>query len=329
MKVGILGAGGIAAKMAHTLNAMNANGEDVTCLAVGSRSLDKAQAFAEKFGIAKAYGSYEDLVADGEIDLIYVATPHSHHYEHGMLALNAGRNILVEKAFTGNAKQARALLNCAAEKGLLAAEAIWTRYMPSRKMLTDLINGGAIGNVTELSANLAYKNEHLSDRMHKPELAGGALLDLGVYVINFALMAFGDDVGNISADAELMASGVDRFEHIHLTFADGKKAELFASLAENSDRKGIIKGDKGWIEFENVNCCEWIEVHGSDGDSNTVTDYPVPQMITGFEYQVRACAKAIAEGKTEVPDMPHAEILRVMEMMDEIRRQIGVVYPFD
>jgi predicted dehydrogenase len=326
MKVGILGAGGIAAKMAATLNAMNAAGEDVCCRAVGSRSLEKAGAFAEKFGIAKAYGSYEDLVADGEIDLIYVATPHSHHYEHGMLALNAGRNILVEKAFTGNARQAKALLDCAKAKGLLAAEAIWTRYMPSRDMLNDLINGGAIGQVTELSANLAYINETLSDRMHKPELAGGALLDLGVYVINFALMAFGNDVTGVTADAELMDSGVDRFEHIHLTFADGRKAELFASLAENSDRKGIIKGDKGWIECENINCCEWIKLHGSDG---SVTHYDVPQMITGFEYQVRACAKAIAEGKTEAEDMPHEEILRVMEMMDEIRRQIGVVYPFD
>lgn len=321
LKVGILGAGGIAEKMAFTLSRM----ESAECLAIGSRSLEKASAFAEKHGVKKAYGSYEELAADGEIDLIYIATPHSHHYEHAMLCLNAGRNILVEKAFTGNARQAKEVLALAEEKKLLAAEAIWTRYLPMRKKLDELLKSGIIGEVFSLSANLGYNLIHI-ERVRNPALAGGALLDLGVYVINYALMAFGSDIEKIESRATLMDTGMDTENFIKITFADKKTAELISRVDMETDRKGIIKGKKGWIEFENINCCEWIKVHLNSGN---VLCFDPPPQISGFEFQIDACRHALETGETQCPEMPHSEIIRVMEIMDSLRKEWGVVYPFD
>lgn len=321
MRVGILGAGNIAGKMCETLNKMPDN---YVAAAVGSRDLKKAETFAKANGVEKAYGSYEELVADSSLDLIYIATPHSHHCEQAKLALNAGRNVLIEKAFTGNGRQARELVELANEKHLLLAEAIWTRYLPARGILNDIIKSGVIGKITHLTANLCY--EINNERIEKPELAGGALLDLGVYVINFALMAFDADVDKVESRAGLTKSGVDAWDEIKITFADGKYAELFCSREKYSDKKGLIYGADGYIEFENVNCCEWIAVHGNDG---AVTCHELPPQITGFEYQVLAAERAIAANRVEPAEMPHEEIIRVMDLMDLVREQVGVKYPFD
>ena len=187
MKIGILGAGGIAVQMAKTVAGM----KDVENYAVAARSFERAQAFAEKYGFSKAYGSYEEMLADPQVDLVYIATPHSHHYLHAKMCLEAGKNVLCEKAFTVNADQARKLFALAKEKNLLITEAIWTRYMPSRKMIDDIISSGVIGEVTAVIANLNYAISEV-ERIRKPELAGGALLDVGVYTINFASMVLGD-----------------------------------------------------------------------------------------------------------------------------------------
>ena len=152
MKIAILGAGRIAVHMAETLAGM----DDVEAYAVGARELERAEAFAEKYGFTKAYGSYEEMLADKEIDLVYIATPHSHHYKHAKMCLEAGKNVLCEKSFTVNANQARALFKLAEEKNLLITEAIWTRYMPSRKIIQDIVESGVIGEVTSLTANLSY-----------------------------------------------------------------------------------------------------------------------------------------------------------------------------
>nr|WP_295281109.1 Gfo/Idh/MocA family oxidoreductase [uncultured Blautia sp.] len=152
MKLGILGAGNIAVQMAKTVAGM----KDAENYAVAARTLERAQAFAEKNGVSKAYGSYEEMLADPEVDLVYIATPHSHHYLHAKMCLEAGKNVLCEKSFTVNAEQARKLFALAKEKNLLITEAIWTRYMPSRKMIDDIIASGVIGEVTSLTANLNY-----------------------------------------------------------------------------------------------------------------------------------------------------------------------------
>jgi len=339
MNVGFIGTGWIAERMAKTILEMADEGIFLT--AVGSRSLEKAKEFVgnafmrsdeTRFtdGTHKCvpYGSYEELAADDSLDLIYIATPHSHHFEHAKLCMENGRNVLVEKSFTVNAKQARELVEISREKKLLLAEAIWTRYMPSRFALEKILASKIIGEPTMLTANLGYNNIHM-ERMFAPELAGGALLDLGVYPINFALMAFGNDIERIESSADLFHTGIDLHNNITIHFKDGKYAELYASLDESTDRKGIIKGSQGWLEFENINNCEWIRAHIDNTSENRKVHFDVPEQITGLEYQVRSCKKAIEDKKIECPEMPHEEIIRVMEIMDSLRKEWKIKYPFE
>lgn len=321
MNIGILGAGGIARKMAHTVNGM----EGVTLKAIGSRDSGRAEEFAKEFGIPTAYGSYEELAADSSLDLIYVATPHMRHCEDMLLCLRNGRNVLCEKPFTVNAAEAERVLSFAREKGLYAGEAIWTRYLPMRYRLDEILDSGVIGNVSSLTADLGYAIAHV-ERLKKPELAGGALLDLGVYVINFALMVFGTDIKEIKSSHVKNEYGVDTHNCIIMEFSGGRTALLHSNMNSNTDNRGMIYGDKGRIEFINTNNCEGIIVTLNDG---TVTRYDTPPQITGFEYEVQSSLAAIAEGSCECKDMPHSEILRVMRIMDGLRQEWGLKYPFE
>lgn len=321
MNIGILGAGNIARTMARTVNGM----ENATLAAVGSRNKEKAEKFAAEFSVPKAYGSYEELVKDETLDLIYVATPHSRHFEDIMLCLENGRNVLCEKPFTANAVQAEKAISYAEEKDLYVGEAIWTRYLPMRFKLDEIIRSGIIGEITSLTANLGYSIAHV-ERLIKPELAGGALLDLGVYTINFALMAFGTDIKEIKSSCVKNQYGVDVHNTVIMDFNDGKTAVLHSNMNSNTDKRGIIYGDKGRIEFENINNCEGIKVFLNDG---TVHTYDPPPQITGFEYEAAASLEAIKAGRTECDEMPHSEILRVMKIMDSLREEWGIRYPFE
>lgn len=320
MKFAILAPGKIAHKMARTVTQL----EKVERYAVASRDYEKARVFAEQWGFEKAYGSYEEMLSDPQVELVYVASPHSHHYEHALLCLEHGKHVLVEKAFTVNTAQAQKLIQTAREKGLLLAEAIWTRYMPSRKMIDQLLEEGAIGRVTSLTANLGYVLSHV-ERMQSPALAGGALLDLGVYPINFALMTFHAPVKKVSATAAMSPGGIDWINSITLTFDDGRMAVLHSNMLAQTDRLGVIFGDKGYLEIQNINNCEEIRVFGPD--RKLQARYQVPEQISGYEYEVLSCIKALEEGKSECEEMPHAETLRVMSIMDEIRGQWGMKYP--
>lgn len=320
MKVGILGAGSIAETMTKTI----ANMEDVEVSAVGAREYDRAKAFAKKFEIEKAYGSYEDLVNDSELDLIYIATPHSHHYKHTKLCLEHNKNVLCEKAFMVNANQAQELFDLAKEKGLLLTEAIWTRYMPSRAMIDEVIASGAIGTPTSLIANLGYNISHV-ERMLKPELAGGALLDLGVYTLHFASMVFGNDVKKITSAVSKLETGVDGMNSITLEFQDGKLAVLHSNMLSGLDRRAVIYGTKGYLEIQNLNNPEKLTVFDK-GYQEVATYYP-PKQITGYEYQVIACKEALEKGKVECEAIPHTESLHIMKQMDEIRAQWGYEIP--
>ncbi len=300
MKFAVLAPGHIAHSMARAVSEI----EKIECYAVASRDYGRAADFAKQWGFEKAYGSYEEMVKDPQVELVYVASPHSHHYEHTRLCLEHGKHVLVEKAFTVNAKQARELIQLSEEKGLLLAEAIWTRYMPSRKMIDDILASGVLGNVTSLTANLGYILPHV-ERMQNPELAGGALLDLGVYPINFALMAFHGSIKEVNATAIMSPKGVDWMNSITLSFADGKMAVLHSDMLAQTDRQGVISGDKGYLEVQNINNCEAIRVF--DLERKMAASYQVPEQINGYEYEVLSCIRAIEEGRTECEEMPHSE----------------------
>lgn len=328
MNVAILGAGGIARSMAATLRGMKKNGRPVELYAVASRSMDKAQAFAEKEGFLHAYGSYEEMVQDDQVELVYVATPHSHHAEHMKLCLAHGKAVLCEKAFTGNARQAREVLELAKEKKVFLTEAIWTRYMPSRRMIDEIIASGAIGEAKLLTANLGYPIVN-NERIAEPALAGGALLDLGVYVLNFASMVFGDDVARMESSVAMTDKGVDHTESISLYYRDGRVAQLSASALVRMDRRCVVYGDKGFLTVDNVNNPQVIELYQLPDVEKPVQVIPVPQQITGYEYQVEACLRAMGEGKLECEEMPHSESLHIMQVMDSLRASWGMKYPFD
>ncbi len=321
-KIGIIGCGWIADKMALTLSGMTG----YECLAVASRTLDKAQTFAAERGISRAYGSYEELVQDPDVELVYVATPHSHHYEHAMLCIDHGKPVLVEKAFTANARQAEALLALAREKQVFIAEAIWTRYMPLSLRVIDMVRQGVIGHPYTITANLCYP---VSDkpRMQLPELAGGTLLDLGVYALNFTAMIYGSDIERTVSACTKTSTGMDDQESITQFFSNRRMAVLTSSMYPRSDRNGVISGDGGFIVVDNINNPALVQVY--DLDYQLTAEYRAEPGTTGYEYQVLACFDAMSQGLLESPLMPHAEILRMMSMMDDLRREWGVIYPED
>jgi len=321
-KVGIIGAGWIAEKMAEALAPLN----DYCVYAIASRSLEKAEAFATKWNVPKAYGSYEEMVADKDIDLVYIATPHSHHFPHAMLALENNKPVLVEKAFTANADEAEILIETAHKKGLFITEAIWTRYMPLSHKVKELMESGIIGEPRLLTATLCYMME-FKERILRPDLCGGALLDLGVYALNFARMYFGTDIVKTVSNCQMGPTGVDLQECISLCFADGKMANLQAGALCLNDRQGIINGTDGYIRVDNINCPEVVEVFRN---YELVERYTKPaEMVNGYEYQVYECRRCIEAGLKESPMMPHEETISIMKQMDELRMEWGVAYPMD
>ena len=319
LKMAIMGAGAIANKMAATITKMN----DVEAYAIAARDEDRAEKFAEEYGFTKFYGSYEEMLKDPEVELVYIATPHSHHYKCAKMCLEAGTHVLCEKAFTVNAAQAEKILRLAEEKKLLLTEAIWTRYMPSRDMINKLIEDGVIGEVTSLTANLGYELSQVK-RIWNPKLAGGALLDVGVYLVNFASMIFGENLESVQSEA-VFKDGVDMIDNINMTFAGGKTAAMQCNVHAVQNRQGTIFGTRGYIEITNINNPEEIRVF--DENYKKVTSIIPPEQISGYEYEVEACRKAIEDGRLECPEMPHKETLRVMKIMDEMRASWGYEIP--
>ncbi len=324
MNLGILGAGSIAGTMAQTIQKLIESGcKDVILYAVAARDLPRAQAFAAQYGAQKAFGSYEEMLADPALDLVYIATPHSHHYQHIKLCVAHGKHVLCEKAFTVNACQAEDALRYAEAQGVLVTEAIWTRYQPMRQIIRQVLDEGVIGTPGLITANLCYP---VSDRPRivDPALAGGALLDVGVYALNFAEMVFGpaDEAHASCTKNEL---GVDMTDQIVLTWKDGRAAHLTAGVTVASDRCGCIYGDRGYLVVENINNPLSISVFDADHRLTQKIDCPV--QLTGYEYEVLETMRCIQAGKLECPSMPHSETIHIMELMDKIRTQMGISYP--
>ena len=322
LRVGIIGTGWIAEKAAITLNGLS----ECEAYAVGSRSIDTAEAFAAKWGIAKAYGSYAELIADADVDLVYVGTPHSHHYDVTRQALLAGKPCLVEKAFMANRREAADILQLARERKVFIAEAIWTRYQPAVGIIRDLIGSGRIGTPRLLTATLGYSMGD-KPRIMRADLCGGALLDLGVYALNFARMFFPADIVSMESQCVKSQSGMDLTNAITLVLADGMLCNMQSSAACVGDNIGVIAGTEGNLIIDNINNPQKITVNGPN--RTYVETINVPQQITGYEYQFQACRQALIDGLLEPCEMPHEETLYIMQLMDTLRQKWGVRYPMD
>ena len=321
LRVGIIGAGWIAEKAAITLNGLT----QCEAYAIASRTLEKAQAFAAEWQMPKAYGSYTELINDPDVDLVYVATPHSHHYDVTKEALMADKPCLVEKAFMANYRQAKEIIDLAHARKVFLAEAIWTRYQPVVKMMRELI-ASRIGTPRLVTATLGYSMGE-KPRIMRPDLCGGALLDLGVYALNFVRMFFEADIVSIDSQCVKSVTGMDLTNAITLVLSDGVLCNLQTSAACVGDNIGVVAGTEGNLIIDNINNPQKITVNGPD--RTYIETIPVPQQITGYEYQFLACREALAEGLLEPREMPHEETLYIMQLMDDLRRKWGVVYPMD
>jgi predicted dehydrogenase len=320
---GILGTGFIAGLQTQDLIE---NG--FTVQAVGSRTMESSKAFGDRFGIPTAHDSYESLVADPDVDVIYIATPHPFHHANALLALNAGKHVLVEKAFTINAREALDIVELAGSKGLVALEAMWTRFLPHMARIREIIQDGTIGEVRKV---VASHNQSLpkdpAHRLNDPALGGGALLDLGIYPISFAFDVLGTPE-RIQASATMTATGVDRQTAAIFDYADGRQAIVDCELDAASSNRAMVIGTQGWIDIEHT----WYNpvpftVHAGDG--SVVERFEQPVNSRGMQYQAAELERLIREGATSGTILPPGETVAVMAAMDEIRRQIGLSYAAD
>jgi len=317
---GILGAGGIARKLADAVT--NHTASEVVAVAAAS-SLERAQAFANEMSIPKAYGSYEELVADPDIDIVYVATTHNNHHGPALLAIEAGKHLLVEKAFTQNEAQAQLIVDAARAKGVFVMEAMWARHLPHMYAVREIIARGDIGHVVSVAADHGQMLTHV-ERMVKPELAGGALLDLGIYPVAFAHDILGVPE-SITAVARLRESGVDGQVSMIFDYpSKGAQASLTTTMEARTPNTANVAGSKGHIAI--------------DGTFYTPTSFTVvPNEGTpwtfdgivenGFQYEAAEVARCVAAGDTESPLHTLDQSLELMRILDEIRAQVGVVYP--
>ncbi len=313
MKIGIMGTGKIAATVSMTLQAM----PEVECYAVGSRTIERAKEFSKEAGYLKAYGSYEELVQDPDVELIYIVTPHSHHFEGMKMCIDAGKPVICEKSFTLNRAEADEIKRLAAEKKVFVTEAIWPRYMPSRKMIDDVLQSGIIGDIHMMTANLSYPISH-NPRLTDPKLGGGALLDVGVYGVNFMLMHMGNAIEKIESSVQMTSTGVDAQESVTVHFEDGRIAVLTHGIYSRSDRKGIFYGEKGYVVVQNINNPSEINVY--DNSDTLLEHYEVPKQISGYEYEFLESRECLMNGQLESHSMPLEDSAYMMGVMDEIRK---------
>jgi predicted dehydrogenase len=294
--------------------------------AVGSRSKERAAAFANEHGIAKRYGSYQELVADSDIDVIYIASPHSEHFAHGKLALEGGKHILVEKPFTINAAQARELAAFAQSRGLFAMEAMWTRFLPHMVRIRELLAEGALGEIVavEASHNQSLPAER-HPRLHDLALGGGATLDLGVYPIAFAVDVLGVPE-KVTALGRLSAAGVDESVAAALGYRSGAVASLHTTLLSKAATTASISGTRGSIRIEH-NFYELAEFRRYDADYQLVEHFTERAPGRGMQLQAVEVERCLAANKLESELMPLSDTIAVAEIMDEIRDQIGLRYP--
>jgi predicted dehydrogenase len=319
---GVLAPGGIARAWTAALHGTTAS----RVVAAGSRSLERAQEFATEFGVERAYGSYEELVADDGIDAVYVASPHSEHHDHALLALDAGKPVLVEKAFTRNAAEARRVVAAARERNLLAVEAMWTRFLPHIDVVRRSLADGLLGEVIAVEADHGqqlYPRGPL--RLADPALAGGALLDLGIYPIAFAHLALGGFT-TVQATGTLAETGVDASETVAVVGPGGAIGTLSTTMLAKTPCAAAISGTAARLELDG-----WFyqpnTVRLLDLDDQEIDRYETPSREHGLAYEAAEFARLLADGKTESELLPLDETVRLMQVCDEIRGQLGVIYP--
>ena len=326
---GIIGPGAIARVFATAIDGLD--GHEI--VAIGSRDPQRAANFSAERGYRDAeVGTYRDLVRNESVDAVYVASPHSGHLEHAALALRHGKAVLCEKPLCVNASEARRLCAIARERERPLLEAMWTRFLPATQRAADWVANGTIGEPSRVVCAFGFRAQFdPGSRLYDPELAGGSLLDIGCYTLSLASLVFGERVtgGNIpqiEVRADLAPSGVDEHCEIVLRFGDGAEAYLESSISKALSATGVIQGDRGRIVIADFWRAQQLKL---ECEAKDVATLECPFLCNGYEYQALELARMLRDGDVESPLLPHAESIGLLELMDELRRRMGVQYPFE
>jgi predicted dehydrogenase len=320
-KWGIMGCGNIAGKFATSLQTISG----ALLHAVASRSAEKAGEFGRKYNAVKSYGNYKMLVQDPEVDAIYIATPHNLHLDNAMMCLDHKKAVLCEKPLTVNANEAKKLIEEARKKGTFLMEAFWTRFLPSTVKLNQLLNEGIIGTCRLVQADFGYNMPFdASHRSYNPDLAGGALLDVGIYPINFAQMIFREIPLEISSAIIPSVTGVDEQSAYIFKYPSGSLAVMNSAVNVETQHNAWIYGSEGYIHMPDFFHATKIHIQRKDGRSDTLS---VPFESTGYSYEAIEVMNCVNSGKTESVIMPLSESLEIMQLMDTIRGQWRLRYP--
>ncbi|HJO93977.1 MAG TPA: Gfo/Idh/MocA family oxidoreductase [Victivallales bacterium] len=319
---GILGTGTVANNFAEDLRIL----ADAQILAVGSRNYASADIFARRHDIPRVYESYQSLVNDRDIDVVYIATPHIRHKKDCVLALNAGRNILCEKPFTINACEAQEVISLAKKNNLFCMEGMWMRFFPLIKKVKKIIENGTIVKVKMLKADFGVKSEFdINNRFYNPELGGGALLDRGIYPLSLAFLLMGSPI-EIQSTASITNSGIDEQSSVTMKYLGDKIAVLSQSLSSFCSNEALIMGSEGSIKIHSYFFCPGKISLFSYYDYKTI-EIEEPIIGNGYQYEAQEVMNSINLEYIESSIMPQNETLKIMKTLDVIREQWGLVYP--
>jgi predicted dehydrogenase len=319
---GIIGAGSISSTFATALNATNG----AELVAVASRDLLRARNFAKEFHIPTAYSSYEEIVTDDNVEVIYIGTPHSEHIKNVELCIKSKKHVLCEKAFTLNEKDTTYLINLAKEYNVFLMEAMWTKLLPTTIMVKDWINSGRIGTLKYLSIRFGFFNErNVENRFFNLDLGGGALLDVGIYPVTYAVHMMEQLPKSIQSSALIGFTGVDEVNSILLQFENGAIADLSSSINVEVGKDALLVGEKGKIIVENFWKAERAELFDNEGNLLEVCDEPF--QVNGYEYEVMEVNQCIREAKIQSDIVPLQATKDIMRILDTLRGQWNMVYP--
>lgn len=324
---GILGAGRIARKFAADLTFI----DDASLVAIGARTKESADTFASEFNIPHSHGSYDELVANPEVDIIYVATTHNFHYEHTLLCLNNNKAVLCEKPFAMNSRQVKKMIALAREKKIFLMEALWTKFLPQFVKATEMIKEGKIGEITSIRADFGFRPQPpVAPRLFDPALGGGSLMDIGIYPVFVALSLLGKP-GSIQAEMTPAHTGVDLQCAVNFKYGNNALAQLFSTNASDTATEADISGTKGRIRLKgrfHEHSCTLNFTNGKDEDMQEV---PVDKDAGGwgYQYEARHAGECLQKGLLESPVMSHQDSIDLIETLDTIRRIAGIHYPSD
>ncbi len=319
---GIIGAGNISSTFATALNSM----KEVKLAAVASRDLKRAEEFAKRFDIDKAYGSYEELAADPEIDVVYIGTPHPEHKENAALCIKHGKAVLCEKSFTLNEKDSLYLVNLAAKHRVFLMEAMWTKFLPVTRRVKEWLKEERIGEIRHIKVSFGFYTEfNPESRLYNPELGGGALLDVGVYPITYVLHMVDCLPEQVLSSAVIGRTGVDERNVILMKFPKGILAELSSAVSAETGYDAEFIGDKGRIYVPRFWCAEEAMLYNSRNELEETIELPF--QVNGYVYEAEEVNRCLREGLLESKLLPLKDTLGVMSIMDAMRAEWGLKYP--